>query len=105
MKKKYYKLPKTISILGRLYTISYNPDLTGAYGQCDKVRGEIQINPVACGSKELILKTTWHEIGHAWCWESGMSNFLSSQAEEMVVESFANLNYSLHGGSFRSVKK
>lgn len=35
----------------------------------------------------------------------GMCNFISDQAEEMIVESFANLNYALHGGSFKNVGK
>lgn len=102
-KKKYYKLPKSIPILGRMYSITYNESLD-AYGICNRHRATIEINPVRCENKELIIKTTWHEIGHAWTWESGMCNFLSAQAEEMVVESFANLNYSLHGGSFRALK-
>lgn len=86
-KKKYYRLPRKIPILGRVYSISYNETLD-AYGICNRHKATIEINPVRCENKELIIKTTWHEIGHAWTWES-----------------FANLNYSLHGGSFRAVKK
>lgn len=103
-KKRYFRLPKSIPVFGRNYMIAYN-DKLDAYGICNRHQGKIEINPAQCETKELIIKTLWHEIGHAWCWEAGMCNFLTSQAEEMIVESFANLNYHLHGGSFRSIKK
>lgn len=102
-KKKYMALPKIIPILGRNYSVRYNQDLE-CYGLCNRHQAVIEINPEKCEIRELIIKTLWHEIGHGWVWEAGMCNFLSTQAEEMVVESFANLNYSLHGGSFKSVK-
>lgn len=91
------RLPRKVRILTRVYQIKVNNEIQ-KYAECDRHNCVITINKKKCETPAVIAQTLWHEIGHAFAWESGMCNFLESMAEEMFVENFAALIIDLTSG-------
>lgn len=102
--KRPPKLPKFVKILGRKYTVAYDPELH-CYGQCRMILGEIFINAERCETREMVVKTLWHEIFHGWSWESGLHNFTTVNLEEMICETLANTVYVLTGGAMPKARE
>jgi hypothetical protein len=72
------------------------------WGECDVENAIIKVNPKKCGNNPQILRTLWHEIGHAFCWESGLaSTRLGADGEEMFVETFSALICDLTDGKLK----
>ncbi len=94
-------LPKKVRVLTRWYKVQRD-DSIDAMGKCDWNKGIITIN---VGFHELpcqVTRTLWHEIGHAYSWESGLhSTKLTMDAEEFFCETFSALICDLTGGTIR----
>jgi len=53
-------------------------------GTCDRKSKEITLSNDL--DKQTFMPTLLHEVVHAFLWESGMSQFLSVESEEMISE-------------------
>jgi Zn-dependent peptidase ImmA (M78 family) len=94
------KLPKRVKVLTRWYEIKIDNKME-AFGECHYKERIIKVNVKKCEKKDVVRQTFWHEVGHAWCWESGISNNTNSTTEEMLVESFAAVLIDMTGGVYK----
>lgn len=85
------RLPKTVTVLGEVYKIKLVTGLMeadGVEGFCDAHLYMICIDKSI--KKRALAKVYWHEVGHAFAYESGLHEFLSPQAREMFAQTFSN---------------
>lgn len=92
------KLPKKISVLGQEYKIKQVKGLMekeNIEGSCSSHEYLISVD---ASLKGLVLRRVlYHEIGHAYCYESGLHEIMSHQALEMFCQTFSGLIESLKG--------
>lgn len=90
------RLPKKISVLGHDYKIARVRGLMekeGIEGSCSSHEFLISVD---ASLKGLVLRRVlYHEIGHAYCYESGLHEIMSHQALEMFCQTFSGLLESL----------
>lgn len=85
-----FALPTAVSVLTRRYRVTINNELA-EFGECNNVQGLISVNFKRCETPEIVARTFYHEIGHAFAWESGLSSFMTTSTEEMFVENLSAL--------------
>lgn len=85
------KIPSTIQILNAKYKVKFDKSIRdrNRCGECDLFEKQILLDPNLTGYS--LKQTLWHEIVHAFQFESGMMQFLEEQSAEMMAETFANL--------------
>lgn len=87
------KFAKTIKVLGEVYKVSLVEGLIEseqAEGLCCPTSYTISIDSSLTSSPRAFLKCYWHEVGHAFAFESGLHDSLSPQACEMFAQAFSN---------------
>lgn len=87
------KVPKTVKVLGEVYNVRLVEGLIndeGAEGMCCPTTYTISIDPTLLAEPRAFLKCYWHEVGHAFAFESGLHDSLSPQACEMFCQAFSN---------------
>ena len=85
---------KSITILGEVYKIKLIKGLMeseGVEGYVEPHDYEICIDAGLARNKRVFLRTFYHEVGHAFAFESGLHEFLSGQALEMFCQSFSKV--------------
>lgn len=90
------KLPKKISILGQDYTIKPVKGLMereSIEGSCSSHEFLISVDASLRGL--VLRRVLYHEIGHAFCYESGLHEILTGQALEQFCQTFSGLYESL----------
>lgn len=85
---------KKIMILGESYKLIYKKGLSereGLEGYADPHRYEIVIDSsfLEKGKERAHAKVFWHEVGHAYAFESGVHEFLGADAREMFAQTFS----------------
>lgn len=83
---------KRIKVLGESYQIKLVDGLMdeGIEGLCCPHQYLIKIDKSLFKNKRAYKKVLWHEIGHAFAFESGLHEFLSAQSLEMFCQTFSN---------------
>lgn len=86
-KRKSFRLPSKVTILGKAYTVRLDPTLMArrqAHGMCDPARKQILLNPT---DDLYLLKTTLiHEMMHAALAQSGLTNAIKLPIEESICQ-------------------
>ena len=85
------KLPKQVSVLGETYVIKRIASLMereGCEGWCCSHTYTIAIDSSIKG--RALAKVYFHEVGHAFAFESGLHEFMNPQSREMFAQAFAN---------------
>lgn len=85
------KLPTSITVLTQKYIIKRVADLADK----DGIDGYVEASTFTIGLDselvgQLLFKTFWHEVGHAFALESGLGESLSADALEMFCQSFSS---------------
>lgn len=81
---------KTIKVLGETYRVVFKKNLMeseGLEGYADPHNYLIVVDASLKGRARL--KAFWHEVGHAFAFESGLHEFLSADAREMFAQTFS----------------
>lgn len=97
MKIKPFKIP----ILTEEYTVKVTPKLMEnekAEGLVRPHEHLIEIDEELIKNERVFLRVLWHEIGHAYSLESGLHEFITSQAAEQFCQTFSALIIQLTGG-------
>lgn len=81
-------------MLGESYEILYEKGLSdkdGLEGYTDPHGYKIVIDSSfkEKGKERALDKVFWHEVGHAFAFESGLHEFLSADAREMFAQTFS----------------
>lgn len=92
------KLPKKVLVLGETYFVKRIKNLT----EKENIEGYVEAHKYTIGiDSSLKGKYMWrvfyHELGHAFCYESGLHEILSGQALELFCQGFSGLILSLKG--------
>jgi hypothetical protein len=98
------KLPREIRVLNSVYTVKFDEAMRGSplAGEIQYHKRLIRLNPEMKKAPAYeTIQTLWHEIVHAYAHESGLNQFLSDQAKEMVCESLSRLIIDLTGGKIK----
>lgn len=85
------RLPKIVGVLGEVYKIKLVSKLMereGCEGWCCSHTYTIAIDSSITG--RALEKVYWHEVGHAFAFESGLHEFMNPQSREMFAQCFAN---------------
>ena len=84
------KLPKSVQILNAKYKIKFDKSLKdrNRVGECDLFDKIIMLDPDL--KDDSLKQTLWHELIHAYQFESGLMQFMETQACEMMAESMAS---------------
>jgi Zn-dependent peptidase ImmA (M78 family) len=99
------KIPKKINIKGRPYKILFIKGLIEkqhAMGICCETKKEIHLDSKL--KDEDLKATLLHEIGHAIMFETGLTQCLSHDIQEIVTENFSNVIIDLFHIRFRGKK-
>lgn len=92
------KLPKSIQILGQPYRIVLDKGLIKREGIEGYVLAYEYVIGIDASLKGLVLRRVlYHEIGHAYCYESGLHEILTGQSLEQFCQTFSGLLESLKG--------
>lgn len=86
------KFPKKVKVLSETYTIKLSSDLLlteNAEGITYPDRYLILIDKSLLKTPRAFHRALWHEIAHAYMFESGVHEFTSGQAIEMVAQSLS----------------
>lgn len=87
------KIAKTVRVLGEVYKVRLAKGLIEreqAEGLCCPYTYTISIDASLIDNPRAFLKCYWHEVGHAFAFESGLHDSLSPQACEMFAQAFSN---------------
>lgn len=92
------RLKEAVQVLSREYQVKYGK-LDEEFGNCCRIGTEITIDPEQCSNSEQIRRTFYHEIAHAFAWESGLTSAgITGNAEELFAEAMASFLYTMNGG-------
>ncbi len=92
------KWPKQVTVLGKLYRVSYVRGLMErdeCEGFCAPAKFEIVIDRELLKYPEYARRTFYHEVGHAFAIESGLHETLSADSIEMFCQAFSSFICSL----------
>ena len=76
------------SILGEIYEISFE-DLKNL-GECDALTCTIKLNSELKQNKEQLWRVLRHELGHAFAYQSGLSDYMNNREQEMFAQTMGN---------------
>ncbi len=85
---------KSISILGEVYKIQVIEGLAeaqGCEGFTDSSKYTIGLDGGLIANPRCLKRVLWHEIGHAFCFEVGLAEFLPEAILEMFCQSFSGM--------------
>lgn len=88
------KIPRRVNVLSEVYLVKWQRGLReshGADGMCDPDKYTIYLDPALRSNARVLKRVLWHEIGHAYCFESGLHENLHLQAIEMFCQNFSAL--------------
>lgn len=91
---KQFKLPKRIRVLTEVYRVKLIKGLVerdGCDGCLDPYLFLISLDNTLLNKPRALKRTFYHEVGHAFCFESGLHEFLSAQSLEMFCQNFSAL--------------
>ena len=84
------KIPKSIWVKGQEYTIAKSSELDeDIEGNTCNITKHINISTTS--KDDELKRCLLHEIGHAIQYETGISQALSTEMQEVVTENFANV--------------
>lgn len=92
------KIPKYITVLGEKYRVKVIKGLSedqGLDGLCDPHSFTILLDASLLRHPRALKRTFYHEVGHAFAFECGLSEFMSAAALEMFCQSFGSFVCSL----------
>jgi hypothetical protein len=78
-----------VPILGELYSVTFEtmPEL----GLCDFLECSIKLNADLKNHPDQLWRVLRHEIGHAFAYQSGLSDYMNAREQEMIAQLIGNL--------------
>ncbi len=86
------KLPPRITVLSEVYKVKWKRGLAesqGADGMCDPMAYTIYLDASLKTNPRALKRIFWHEVGHAFCFESGLHENLPLAGIEMYCQAFS----------------
>lgn len=84
------KFPKSIPVMGKIYKIIEVTEFHAA-AEIDEVAATITIHNDGTQDANNLLHTFCHELGHALFRRTGVTQGLSTEMEESIVDQYATL--------------
>lgn len=84
------KFPKIIPVMGKEYRIITVPEFHAA-AEIDEELGTITIKVDGTESDDNLLHTLCHELGHALFRRTGVTQGISTEMEESIVDQYATM--------------
>lgn len=90
-------IPESVNILGQVYKVTF-ASLSKADGKANPKTYEIKLSKRLKKHPKYLLRVFWHEVAHAYAFESGLWENLDEQAIEQFCQTFSLTVITLTGG-------